>query len=384
VTSIDTERKTEPMTQPGTAPHSEFAERFDRLRAAMRELDIDCLLVGPSTDMVYLIDFPVRQSERMTILVLPAEGQPRLVMPAFELDRIASLPPLFEPAPWEDGDDPAPLLASLLPNRGDGTTIAVGGQMFTHFFLRIQDAAPSTRFVSGDVVLEPVRMRKSPYEVDALRAASAAADAVFEELLALTLVGMSERELLADIHRLLLEKGHDTIGGGIVGAGANGAAPHHGVSDRRLEQGDAVVVDFGGVRSNYRSDITRTFHVGEPSDEFRKVYAIVDEANKEGFEAVRPGVTAAEIDSRTRNRIDEAGYGPYFLHRTGHGIGLDGHEAPYLVRGDDTVLEEGMTFSIEPGIYLEGRFGVRIEDIVVVTASGAERLNRSTHELQLV
>jgi Xaa-Pro aminopeptidase len=366
------------------APQSEFADRFDRLRAAMGELDIDCLLVGPSTDMVYLIDFPVRQSERMTILVLPREGEPRLVMPGFELDRIASTPPLFQPASWEDGDDPAPLLASLLPNGGDGVTVAVGGQMFTHFFLRIRDAAPDARFVSGDDVLEPARMRKTPYEVAALRAASEAADSVFEEVLALPLAGMTERELLAEIHRLLLEKGHDTIGGGIVGAGPNGAAPHHHVSERRLEQGDAVVIDFGGVRANYRSDITRTFHVGEPNGDFRSVYDLVNEANDAGFEAVKPGVTAAEIDARTRSHIADAGYGPQFLHRTGHGIGLDGHEAPYLVRGDETVLEEGMTFSIEPGIYLEGRFGVRIEDIVVVTATGAERLNRCTHELQVV
>jgi Xaa-Pro aminopeptidase len=366
------------------APHSEFADRFDRVRAAMDELDIDCLLVGPSTDMVYLIDFPVRQSERMTILVLPREGEPRLVMPGFELDRIASAPPLFRPAPWEDGDDPAPLLASLLPNGGDGVTVAVGGQMFTHFFLRIRDATPSAQFVTGDDVLEPARMRKTPYEVAALRAASEAADAVFEDVLALPLVGMSERELLAEIHRLLLEKGHDTIGGGIVGAGPNGAAPHHHVSERSIEQGDAVVVDFGGVRANYRSDITRTFHVGEPNGDFRAVYDLVNQANEAGFAAVKPGVTAAEIDARTRQHIADAGYGPNFLHRTGHGIGLDGHEAPYLVRGDDTALEEGMTFSIEPGIYLEGRFGVRIEDIVVVTATGAERLNRSTHALQVV
>jgi Xaa-Pro aminopeptidase len=384
MTSTETQRTAEPMNANARAPHSEFADRFDRVRAAMGQLDIDCLLVGPSTDMVYLLDFPVRQSERMTILVLPREGEPRLVMPRFELDRIASLPPLFQPAPWEDGDDPAPLLASLLPSGGDGMTVAVGGQMFTHFFLRIRDAAPSARFVSGDDVLEPARMRKSPYEVAALKAASEAADAVFEDLLALPVAGMSERELLAEIHRLLLEKGHDTIGGGIVGAGPNGAAPHHHVSERTIEQGDAVVVDFGGVRANYRSDITRTFHVGEPTDGFREIYELVNEANETGFAAVKPGVTAAEIDARTRQHIADAGYGPQFLHRTGHGIGLDGHEAPYLVRGDETALEEGMTFSIEPGIYLEGRFGVRIEDVVVVTATGAERLNRFTHELQVV
>lgn len=367
-----------------SADHSEFEVRVERVRATMEPLGIDYLLVGPSTDMVYLLDFGVRQSERMTILVLPLEGTPRLVLPAFELDRVAALPQLFEPAPWEDGADPAPLLASLLRNGGAGATVAVGGQLFTHFFLRVRDAAPEARFVSGDPVLEPVRMRKSPYELAALRAASEAADAVFEELLTLPLAGASEREVLAEIHRLLIEKGHDTVGGGIVAAGPNGAAPHHGASDRRIERGDALVVDFGGVRANYRSDITRTVHVGEPSEEFRRIYELVDEANEAGFQAVRPGVTAAAIDDVTRSLIAEAGYGPYFTHRTGHGIGLDGHEAPYLVRGDGTVLEEGMTFSVEPGVYLEGRFGVRIEDIVVVTADGAERLNRSTHALEVV
>jgi Xaa-Pro aminopeptidase len=372
------------VNAPQIAADSEFEERLERVRTAMDRMGIDYLLVGPSTDMVYLIDLAVRQSERMTILVLPREGTPRLVLPAFELDRVASLPPLFEPAPWEDGSDPAPLLASLLRNGGAGGTVAVGAQLFTHFFLRIRDAAPGASFASGDSILEPVRMRKSPREVAALREASAAADAVFEELVTLPLAGMSERELLADIHRLLVEKGHDSVGGGIVGAGPNGAAPHHHASDRRIERGEAVVVDFGGVRANYRSDITRTFHVDEPSEEFRKIYEIVREANEAGFQAVRPGVSAEAIDEVTRRRIAEAGYGPQFLHRTGHGIGLDGHEAPYLVRGDETVLEEGMTFSIEPGIYLEGRFGVRIEDIVVATTDGAERLNRSTHALQVV
>jgi Xaa-Pro aminopeptidase len=364
--------------------HAELADRIDRVRAAMEPLGIDYLLVGPSTDLVYLLDWGVRQSERMTILVLPREGTARLVLPAFELDRIAALPPVFEPAPWKDGTDPAPLLASLLANGGAGSTVAVGGQMFAHFLLRIRDAAPEARLVSGDPVLVPVRMRKSSSEVAALRAASEAADAVFEELLGLPLAGSSERELLAEIHRLLVEKGHDTVGGGIVAAGPNGAAPHHGASDRRIDRGDALVVDFGGVRANYRSDITRTVHVGEPSEEFRRIYELVDEANAVGFAAVRPGMTAAGIDEATRGHIAAAGYGQHFTHRTGHGIGLDGHEPPYLVRGDETPIEEGMTFSIEPGIYLEGRFGVRIEDIVLVTRDGAERLNRSTHELQVV
>lgn len=372
------------MTQAPTADvlQQELSTRFERVRAQMARHELDYLLIGPSTDMVYLIDFPVRQSERMTILVIPREGTPRLVMPGFELPRVASLPQLFEPAPWEDGEDPAPVLAGLLDDKR--ASVAVGGQLFSHFLFRLQAAAPDARWSSGDAVMETVRVRKSPFEADALRGASEAADAVFEAIVRLPVAGMSERELLAEIHRLLLEEGHDTIGGGIVGYGSNGASPHHHVTDLRASPGDAVVVDFGGVRRNYRSDITRTFHVGEPSDEFRRVYEIVDEANAAAFERVRPGVTAEELDAAARDHIAAAGYGDAFLHRTGHGIGLDGHEAPYLVKGDTTPIEEGMTFSIEPGIYLEGRFGVRIEDIVLVTADGAERLNRSTHELQVV
>jgi Xaa-Pro aminopeptidase len=372
------------VAQEPRAAAEEFEARLDRVQSELAQHDLDYLLIGPSTDMVYLIAFPVRQSERMTILVIPREGTPRLVMPGFELPRVRSLPALFEPAPWEDGDDPSLLLASLLEADGAGPTVGVAGQLFSHFLFRLQAAAPRAQWRPGDVLMERVRMRKSPVEVEALRAAGHAADAVFEELLTLPVAGMTERDVLTEIHRLLLEKGHDTIGGGIAAFGANGASPHHGVSDRRAASGDAVVVDFGGVRRDYRSDLTRTFHLGPPSDEFRRVYETVNEANELAFQRVRPGVTAEALDAAAREHITAAGYGDAFLHRLGHGIGLDGHEAPYLVRGDTTVIEEGMTFSIEPGIYLQGRFGVRIEDIVVATFDGAERLNRSTHELQVI
>lgn len=372
------------MTSDTAVPTSEFEGRFDRVRAAMERHGLDYLVIGPSTDMVYLIDFPVRQSERLTMIVLPRDGQPSLVMPSFELPRIAGLPPLCEPVPWEDGDDPAALLGSLISQNGSKPTVGVGAQMFAQFFLRIRDAAPSAGFVDGDAVMAYVRMRKSAYELDALRAASRAADAVFEDVVSQPVEGTTERELLARIHELLIAKGHDSVGGGIVGFGPNGASPHHHVTDRRAAKGDAAVIDFGGIRRSYRSDITRTFHVGEPSDEFRRVYALVDRANQAAFGAVRPGVTVEELDVAARSTIAEAGFGDAFLHRTGHGIGLDGHEPPYLVRGDSTPLEVGMTFSIEPGIYLEGRFGVRIEDIVALTDAGPERLNQSTHELQVV
>lgn len=372
------------MAHPERVPEQELCGRLERTRAEMERAGVDYLLVGPSTDLVYLIDFGVRQSERLTMLLIPREGDVRLVMPSFELPRVASLAPLFEPAGWADGEEPTKTLAGLLPNRGAGATIGVGAQVFSHFLLRIQDALGDATYVDGNRVLEPVRMRKSQWEVNQLRAASEAADAVFDALLQDDVAGRTERELLTRIHELLLEKGHEAIGGGIVGIGANGASPHHHVGDTRADEGNAVVVDFGGARNNYRSDITRTFHVGAAPEEFRTVYRIVDEANQKAFESVRPGVRTSELDAIARKHIADAGYGDHFLHRLGHGIGLDGHEAPYLVNGSDVEIEPGMTFSIEPGIYLEGRFGVRIEDIVVATENGADRLNRATHELQIV
>lgn len=372
------------MSTAEAARLTEFSARFNRVRVAMEEQAFDVLLIGPSTDMVYLIGFPVRQSERLTMLVIGREGPTRLVMPGFELGRVASLPQLFEPVTWADGDDPVALLASLLPAGGVGQTVGIGGQMFAQFFLAIRDAAPAASYVDGDRVVAPLRMRKSRYEADALQAASRVADAVIEEVWESPIEGATEREVLATIHRLLIAKGHDSVGGGIVGFGENGAAPHHHVSDRAAKPGDAVVADFGGVMNGYRSDITRTFHVGAPSDEFRHVYEIVDEANALAFDSVRPGVTTAELDRIARSHIAAAGYGDAFLHRLGHGIGLDGHEPPYLVAADETPLEEGMSFSIEPGIYLEGKFGVRIEDLVIVTADGGRRLNESTHELKVV
>ncbi len=372
------------MSSGNNERHAQFSNRFERVRAAMDAQGIDYLLIGPSTDMVYLIDFPVRQSERLTMLVIARDGPTRLVMPGFELPRLSALPPVFEPVPWDDGENAAARLVSLLRDGGSGATIGVGGQMFSQFLMRVQEEAPAASYVDGDRVMAPLRMRKSAYEAEALQAASRVADAVIEEIWASPVEGATERELLQEIHRLLIDKGHESVGGGIVGFGANGASPHHHVSDRRAQDGDAVVADFGGVQAGYRSDITRTFHVGDPSDEFRRVYKIVDEANELAFQAVRPGIAAAQLDQIARSHITDAGYGDAFLHRLGHGIGLDGHEPPYLVAGDETPLEEGMTFSIEPGIYLEGMFGVRIEDIVVVTANGGRRLNESTHELKVV
>jgi D-alanyl-D-alanine dipeptidase len=302
-------------------------------------------------------------------------------MPAFELPRVAGLAAPFATATWDDGEDPFALLASVLSRAGEPRTLALSPQVFSHYLFGIRSALDGIDIRDGASILEPARMQKSPWELEQLTAASRAADATFEALVATDLEGATEREVRERIFDLLIEKGHEAVSGATVATRCNGASPHHQAGDARLDAGSPVVVDFGGSLNNYRSDLTRTFHIGEPSQEFREVYEIVDNANQKAFELVKPGVRASDVDAAARTYIADAGYRNNFVHRLGHGIGLEYHEPPYLVAGSDAVLEEGMTFSIEPGIYLEGRFGVRLEDIAVVTSDGAQRLNMSTHEL---
>jgi Xaa-Pro aminopeptidase len=363
---------------------TEYHDRCNRVRAEMDRQGIDYLFVGPSTDLVYLLGYVARQSERLTLFILPRDGTPRMVMPSFELSRVAKLASLLEPASWTETEDPVELLASLLPDRGRGKKIAIGGQLYAYFLLRVQQAMPDAVYLSGELLMDQARMRKSAFEIEQMRAAGAAADRTFLSLLEMPLLGHSEKEVLAYVQRLLVDKGHDSVAGGIIAFGPNGASPHYNAGHRVLTMGDSVVMDYGGSLNEYKSDCTRTFHLGTPTDEFRRVYDIVNEANQKAFEAVRPGVPTKLIDAAARGHIAAAGYGPNFLHRTGHGIGLDIHEPPYIVSSDETILDVGMTFSIEPGIYLPGKFGVRIEDIVVVTPGGAERFNLSTHDLQVL
>jgi Xaa-Pro aminopeptidase len=296
---------------------------------------------------------------------------------------VDDLPVVVETIPWSDGDDAAALLASLLP-RGGPLTAGLGGQTQARFRFAIERAAPRLRWVDGDALIAPVRLRKSGEEIEALRAASRAADAVLGELVRQGVAGRTERELVDDIRGLLAARGNDPTGSGLAAFGPHSAAPHHVVTDRAAQAGDCVIVDFGGTRRGYRADVTRTLHVGEPPERFRRVYEVVREANARAIEHVRPGVTAERIDAIAREHIAGAGFGAQFSHRTGHGIGLDVHEPPYLVRGNMTVLESGMAFTVEPGIYLPGEFGVRIEDVVLVTADGGERLNQHTRELRVV
>ncbi len=362
----------------------DIGARLARAQKAAGEAGIDALLVSPGADLRYLTGYRATPLERLTCLVLPAEGEARLVVPA--LERPAALASQvgdlgLPVVTWEETDDPYALTASLLP--GSVATVGVDNHMWAEKVLALAAAIPAARQVLAGPVLSQLRMRKSPAEVAALREAGAAIDRVHAAMGDWLRPGRSERDVGKDIADAILAAGHDRVDFVIVASGPNGASPHHELSDRLIEPGDPVVVDIGGTTSaGYCSDSTRTYVAGgsAPSD-FADYYAVLLAAQQAQCAYARPGVSAASVDAIGRDIITDGGHGPNFLHRTGHGIGLETHEEPYIVAGNELLLEPGMAFSIEPGIYLEGRHGARIEDIVVCTQDGAERLNGTSREL---
>jgi Xaa-Pro aminopeptidase len=360
-----------------------FAERRGRALEAAEAAGLAGILVSPSPDLAYLMAYAPLPLERLTLLVLSTGTDPTLVVPTLErplAERAAGAPGLTL-RDWRDGrDDPYAVVAGML---GSGR-YAVTDRTWASHLLALERAGPERSFVAAGEALPLLRAVKDPDEIERLRVVAHAADAAFADVISMPFAGRAEAEVAAELDRLLREHGHERVDFTIVGSGPNAASGHHEPGERRIEPGDAVVMDFGGMRDDYCSDITRTVFVGEPTDEAREVYAIVREAQQAAFEAVRPGVAAEDVDRAARAVITDAGYGERFVHRTGHGIGLEVHEPPYIVEGNATPLETGMTFSDEPGIYLEGRFGVRIEDQVVVTPEGAERLNDATRELTIV
>jgi len=261
---------------------------------------------------------------------------------------------------------------------------AVSDSAWAMHVLGLQDRLPDSSYVSMTAALPMLRAVKDENELQRLANAGAAVDASFEDIANVHFAGRPESDVAAELAALLLRHGHSQVDFTVVGSGPNGANPHHEAGERRIEQGDMVVLDFGGLKDGYASDITRTVHVGDPTDEEREVFEVVQRAQQAGFDAVRPGVACEEVDRAARKVIAQDGYGEYFIHRVGHGIGLTAHEPPYMVEGEKRLIEPGMCFSIEPGIYLPGRFGVRIEDIVVVTEDGGRRLNNTSREMRIV
>jgi Xaa-Pro aminopeptidase len=368
------------------------AERLERVQTAVRAAGLDAVLLTPGPDLRYVTGYDAKQLERLTCLVVPAQGDPALFLPRLELPAARAAIELdLEMIATGETEDAFALVAGRLGDAAAGgpgqfSTAAVGvsDRMWALFVLRFRDALPGARQVLASSVLRELRMRKTPAEVAALRDAGAAIDRVHAQVPGWLKPGLDERAVASRIAEAILAEGHAQVDFVIVGSGPNAASPHHEVSDRVLRTGDVVVVDIGGTMpSGYCSDCTRTYALGDPPAEFTTYYEVLRGAQEAACRSVRPGVTAESVDAAARSRIEAAGYGEAFFHRTGHGIGLESHEDPYIVAGNEQVLEPGMAFSVEPGIY-PGAHGARIEDIVVCTEDGVERLNNAPRDLVIV
>jgi Xaa-Pro aminopeptidase len=364
---------------------TDLTHRIKRAQQQAAEAGIDALLVSPGADLRYLTGYNAPPLERLTALVIPADGEAILVVPTLERPAALASPAGsldLRVADWEETADPYRLVASLLPS--GVATIAVDNQMSAEKVLKLRAALPGAAQVLAGEVLGPLRMRKAPEEVAALREAGQAIDRVHLRMGEWLRADRSEREVAQDIAEAIVEEGHVRADFVIVASGSNGASPHHEVSDRTIQTGDPVVVDIGGtMASGYCSDCTRNYVVGgKAAPEYEAYFEVLRTAQQQQCEYAGPGVTAESVDAVGREIISMAGYGEAFMHRTGHGIGLETHEEPYIVAGNTLVLEEGMAFSIEPGIYLSGRHGARIEDIVVCNAGGVERLNTTIRDIR--
>ncbi|MCF3963483.1 aminopeptidase P family protein [Streptomyces fuscigenes] len=375
---------TAPQPPSAAFTSDDYRARMARAAAQAAEAGLAGLLVAPGPDLTYLTGYrPTADTERMTLLVLAADGEARLVVPALEAQDAERAPgaAALVPDPWTDAEDPYALTAARLDAKG---IYGISDNAWSLHLLALQGALPHTRYRGLSDALPMLRAVKDERELERVAAAGAAADAAYEEILRVPFAGRREAEVAADLAALLLAHGHEQVDFTIVGSGPNGANPHHEAGDRVIAHGDMVVLDFGGLKHGYGSDTTRTVHVGEPTAEERRVHDTVRAAQEAGFAAVRPGAACQDVDRAARAVIEDAGYGRYFIHRTGHGIGVTTHEPPYMIEGEERPVVPGMCFSVEPGIYLPGRFGVRIEDIVIATASGGRRCNTTSREMAIV
>ncbi|ELZ59751.1 MULTISPECIES: aminopeptidase P family protein [unclassified Haloferax] len=357
-----------------------FERRTRACQDRLADADADATVLFPSRNLLYLSGFDEEPAERHLLLFVPREGAPAFLVPDLYETQVRAESWVADVRTWSDDDDPRDALADIVSDLGlAGGRVLVDDTMWARFSQDLRAALPDADFGLASEVVAPLRARKDDAELDALRRAGAAVDRAVERVrdMGEDAVGMTENELAAEIERLLADEGGEGIPfGPLVGSGPNGAMPHHSHGDRVIESGDPVVLDFGTVVDHYPSDQTRTVvFAGEPPAAFAEVHGVVQAARTAAVETVEPGVAAGDVDRAAREVIEEAGYGDRFIHRTGHGVGLDVHEEPYIVAGSDRELEVGNVFSVEPGVYLPDEFGVRIEDLVVVTDDGAELLN---------
>jgi Xaa-Pro aminopeptidase len=361
-----------------------YAQRLSLAARAASDAGLAGLVITPGYDMRYLVGSRAQTFERLTALVLPAAGGPTVVVPRLELASLkeSAVTELgLAVRDWVDGEDPYRLVADVL---GSPAATAVTDSMPALHLLPLAEVLGVVPVLATDV-LRRMRMIKDAAEIDALRKAGAAIDRVHARVPEFLVPGRTEADVAADIAEAIVAEGHSEVAFIIVGSGPHGADPHHECSDRELRAGDVVVVDIGGpYEPGYNSDSTRTYSIGEPSPDVARRYAVLQRAQQAAVDAVRPGVTAEQVDAAARDVLAAEGLAEAFVHRTGHGIGLSVHEEPYIVAGNDVPLQEGMAFSVEPGIYFPGQWGARIEDIVIVTADGALAVNNRPHELVVV
>ncbi|MGY4712133.1 M24 family metallopeptidase [Mycolicibacterium sp. CBM1] len=361
-----------------------YSRRLAAAAAATAGAGLAGLVITPGYDLRYLVGSAAQTFERLTALVVPATGRPTVVVPRLELASLKESAVLdlgLTVSDWVDGENPYDVVADAL---GGHARVAVTDSMPALHLLPLAQRLGAVPVLATDV-LRQLRMVKDPAEIDALRKAGAAIDRVHARVPEFLVPGRTEADVAADIAEAIVAEGHSAVAFIIVGSGPHGADPHHECSDRVLQAGDIVVVDIGGPYDpGYNSDCTRTYSLGEPTPEIAEQYAVLQRAQAAAVAAVRPGVTAEQVDAAARDVLADAGLGDCFVHRTGHGIGLSVHEEPYIVAGNSLPLTEGMAFSVEPGIYFPGRWGARIEDIVIVTADGALAVNNGPHELTVV
>ena len=385
----------------------------------MHVAGVDVLLLSLGADLPWLTGYHAMPLERLTMLVFPLDGEATLVVPKLEAPRVEEQPEVFGVRPFAEEEDPVALVASLVAGGGErascaptsggahsaggshaagvsylaggthsagGPHIAISDRTWATFLLGLEKHLPQARWTVSSQVTGPLRAIKDAAEINALAAASAAADRVATQLLAgdIPLVGRTEKAVSDDISRRLIAEGHQAVNFAIVGSGPNSASPHHEPGDRIIGKREAVVCDFGGTMDGYCSDTTRTVFTGDPTEEFAELYSLLETAQANGVAAAKVGERCESVDDACRSYIDAGGMGEWFIHRTGHGIGLEEHEDPYIAAGNNTPLVAGHAFSVEPGIYIPGRYGARIEDIVVATELGPRALNKSDHSLHVV
>jgi Xaa-Pro aminopeptidase len=360
-------------------------ERVERVRAAMDRHGVDTVLLSVGADLPWLTGYEAMPLERLTMLVLPREGEATLVVPRLEAPRVVERPDVFGLRPWSETEDPVEIVAGVAGSPG---VVALGDRTWARFVLDLQARLPNAAFRPAQPVLGPLRAVKDEAEITALRRAGATVDRVVAAIQAgeVPLAGLTEAEVAADVHARLLAAGHHQVNFVIVASGPNAASPHHEPAGRRIEVGEGVLFDIGGTVLDgdgvgYCSDITRCVHLGPPPSGFRDLYTVLQDAQAQAVAAAVVGTPCEDVDGVARRLITEGGYGDEFVHRTGHGIGIEAHEDPYVVAGNCEALVPGHAFSVEPGIYVEGRWGARIEDIVVATADGPEALNQVPHDL---